>query len=39
MEATVGLSSAVVDVTEGIVIVLVLAATSLLYFRRRTVTA
>lgn len=34
MEATVGLSSSVVDVTEGIVIVLVLAATSVLYLRR-----
>lgn len=36
MEATVGVSSAVVDVTQGIVIILVLAATSLLYVLRRS---
>lgn len=39
MEATVGVSSAVVDVTQGIVIVLVLAATSILYFRARATEA
>jgi simple sugar transport system permease protein len=39
MEATLGISSAVVDVTQGIVIILVLAATSLLYLVRRSPTA
>jgi simple sugar transport system permease protein len=34
MEATAGVSSAVVDLTQGIVILLVLAATSLLHFAR-----
>lgn len=36
MEATVGVSSAVVQVTQGIVIILVLAATSVLYFVRQS---
>ncbi|MDX6588656.1 MAG: ral nucleoside transport system permease protein, partial [Solirubrobacterales bacterium] len=35
MEATAAVSSAVVDLTQGIVILLVLAATSLLHFARR----
>ena len=35
MEGTVGVSSAVVDVTQGIVIVLVLAATSVLYVLKK----
>jgi len=35
MEATVGVSSALVDFTQGLMVVLVLGATTLLYFARR----